>query len=160
MSGAAQHLYKLSANVLAPQMTRSQEDAADALGFDLMVKAGYDPEAALGLMDVLAEQEAEAAQASAQARTAADSRDDAAEHSPSAGSGGLLGGLGGLGLGSLNVGGIGLGGSNSSGGWTDFALSVFDKAVDAMSDEAASHHPAKQREELISAYAFREYRNI
>src|SRR5205823_6719843 len=66
-----QHLYRLSANVLAPQMTRSQEDQADALGFDLMVRAGYDPEAALSVMDKLAEQEAEAARAAAQAKAAA-----------------------------------------------------------------------------------------
>jgi hypothetical protein len=29
-----------------------------------------------------------------------------------------------------------------------------------MSDEAASHHPAKEREDLLSAYAFREYRDL
>ena len=34
----AAHLSKLSANVLAPQMSQNQEDAADALGFDLMVQ--------------------------------------------------------------------------------------------------------------------------
>ena len=59
----AQHLAKLSANVLMPQMAKNQEDAADALGFDLMVRAGYDPEAPLAVMDKLAEQEAEAAAA-------------------------------------------------------------------------------------------------
>src|SRR6185295_18669281 len=42
----ASHLAKLSANVLAPQMSQNQEDAADALGFDLMIRAGYDSEAA------------------------------------------------------------------------------------------------------------------
>ncbi|HEY6669888.1 MAG TPA: M48 family metalloprotease, partial [Methyloceanibacter sp.] len=36
----AQHMAKLSANVLMPQMAKGDEDAADALGFDLMVKAG------------------------------------------------------------------------------------------------------------------------
>ena len=51
-------------------MDRAQEDAADALGFDLMVKAGYDSEAALAVMDKLAEQEEEAAAA---ARAAKDS---------------------------------------------------------------------------------------
>ena len=64
----ASHLAKLSANVLAPQMTQNQEDAADALGFDLMVRAGYDPEAALAVMDKLAEQEAEAAAAALRQR--------------------------------------------------------------------------------------------
>lgn len=159
---AARHLYKLSANVLAPQMTRGQEDAADALGFDLMVKAGYDPEAALGLMDVLSEQEAEAAQAAAQAKTAANNGSDDAASGGSSG-GGLFGSIGtGLNVGGLNVAGLGLGGgaSPSSGAWADFALSVFDRAVDSMSDEVASHHPAKQREELLSAYAYREYRDI
>jgi len=160
---AAQHLYKLSANVLAPQMTRGQEDAADALGFDLMVKAGYDPEAALGVMDVLAAQEAEAAQAATQAKTAADT--DTGSDSASSGSSaaGLLGGLGAVG--GIDVGGLGLGGGGGSsagggsGNWWDLGLSLFDKAVDSMSDDATSHHPAKEREELLSAYVFREYRD-
>jgi predicted Zn-dependent protease len=159
---AGQHLYKLTANVLAPQMTRGQEDAADALGFDLMVKAGYNPEAALGLMDVLAEQEAEAAKASAQAK-ASDAASENAQSSPTSPAGSMLAGLGGLNVGGLNMGSLGIGGgggNSSSGAWADFAISVFDKAIDAISDEATSHHPAKQREELLSAYAFREYRTL
>ncbi len=47
----AAHFSKLSANVLAPQMSQNQEDAADALGFDLMVRAGYDSGAAAGRRD-------------------------------------------------------------------------------------------------------------
>jgi hypothetical protein len=39
-------------------------------------------------------------------------------------------------------------------------LLLFDSAVDSLSDQAASHHPAKEREDLLSAYAFREYRDI
>ncbi len=66
----AQHLAKLSGSVLMPQMAKEDEDAADALGFDLMVKAGYDPEAPLAVMDKLAAQEAEAAAAAAAARQA------------------------------------------------------------------------------------------
>src|SRR4029077_6149725 len=61
----ARHMAKLSANLLMPQMAKGDEDQADALGFDLLVKAGYDPEAPLAVMDKLAEQEAEAAAAPA-----------------------------------------------------------------------------------------------
>ncbi len=155
----AQHISKLSANVLAPQMERSQEDAADALGFDLMVKAGYDPEAPLALMDILAIQEAEADQAIAQAK--------AAQQSDSGNSGSSSGGIGAIGsgllggLGNLASGHIGLGSATSgSSGWTDLGIAVFDTAVDSMSEQASSHHPAKVREELLSAYEFREYRDV
>ena len=34
-------------------MSKNQEDEADALGFDLMVKAGYNPDAASQVMDKL-----------------------------------------------------------------------------------------------------------
>jgi hypothetical protein len=46
-----------------------------------------------------------------------------------------------------------------SGNWTDVAIFAFDAAVDNMSDEATSHHPATERAQLLSAYAFREYRD-
>jgi predicted Zn-dependent protease len=137
----AQHMYKLSQNVLAPQMTRGQEDAADALGFDLMVRAGYDSEAALAVMDKLAEQEAEAAAAAASAKDAAKGDDD---HSGGLSTSNILGGLG----------------NAMSGNWTDLAITAFDTAVDNMSDEATSHHPATQRAQLLSAYEFREYRDL
>jgi predicted Zn-dependent protease len=158
----AQHISKLSANVLAPQMERAQEDAADALGFDLMVKAGYDPEAPLALMDILAIQEAEADQAAAQAKAAEQS--NGGSSGGSSGGGGLLGGLGsGLGhlggFGGISIPGVGGGGGGSS-GWTDLGIAVFDTAVDSMSEQASSHHPAKVREELLSAYEFREYRDV
>lgn len=135
----AQHMYRLSQNVLAPQMTRAQEDAADALGFDLMVKAGYDSEAALAVMDKLAEQEAEAAAAAAAAKDVAKGE-----------------GHSGLTAGNL------LGGLNNAlaGNWTDVAIFAFDAAVDNMSTEATSHHPATERAQLLSAYAFREYRDV
>ncbi len=154
----AQHLSKLSANVLAPQMERSQEDAADALGFDLMVKAGYDPEAPLALMDILAIQEEEADQAAAQAKAAQQASSSASSGSSSGGGffGGIGNGLGGLGA--INIPGIGGGGGSS--GWTDLGIFVFDTAVDSMSEQASSHHPAKVREELLSAYEFREYRDV
>ncbi len=147
---AAQHLYILSQNVLAPQMTRGQEDAADALGFDLMVKAGYDSEAALAVMDKLAEQEAEAALAAKSAQKAAKQAKEKESHS---------GGFG------FNLGGFGFGGGNTSTqsgalNWFDLGLSLFDAAVDAMADQASSHHPAAERAQLLSAYEFREYRDL
>ncbi|MEI9929651.1 MAG: M48 family metalloprotease [Rhizomicrobium sp.] len=86
----AKHLAKLSANVLMPQMSKSQEDEADALGFDMMVKAGYDPEAPFAVMDKLAQQEAEAAAAAEAAKAAA-----AKDGNGASDSGGVLGKLGG-----------------------------------------------------------------
>jgi hypothetical protein len=136
-----------------PQMAKGQEDAADALGFDLMVKAGYDPDASLSVMDKLAEQEAEAAQAAAQARAAAKSDDKGG----SSGNGGLLGGLG-QGLGMLGT--IAAGGRPSNDQMADLAIFAFDTAVDNMADDATTHHPAKEREDLLSAYEYREYRSI
>ncbi len=145
----AQHLAKLSANVLMPQMERGEEDAADALGFDLMVKAGYDPEAALTVMDKLAQQEAEAAQAATQAKAAAKKN--------SGKSGGLLGGLGDVSSGLSTLAG---GGRPSGEQIADIAIFAFDAAVDNMAEDATAHHPAKERQDLLSAYAFREYRTI
>jgi predicted Zn-dependent protease len=145
----AQHLAKLSSDVLMPQMERDQEDAADALGFDLMVKAGYDPEAAFAVMDRLAEQEAEAKKAADAARAAADQGGDAGD--------GVLGGLGAVGgLAST----LAMGGSPSSDQIADAAIFAFDKAVDSMADDATAHHPATEREALLSAYIFRAYRDI
>jgi predicted Zn-dependent protease len=144
----AQHLEKLSNNVLMPQMERGQEDAADALGFDLMVKAGYDPDASLTVMDKLAEQEAEAAAAAAAARSAANNGD--AQHSQS----NLLGSIG-------SIGSTLLGGGRPSGDQiADLSIAAFDTAVDNMAEDATAHHPAKEREDLLSAYEFRAYRDI
>jgi len=144
----ASHLAKLSANVLAPQMTQNQEDAADALGFDLMVRAGYDPQAALSVMDKLGEQEAEAAAAAAQARAAADKNAGGDKMSK------------GLSLGMSALGSIMGGGRPSNDQVTDIAIFAFDTAVDSMAEDATSHHPAKEREDLLSAYAFREHRDM
>ena len=135
----ARHFAKLSANVLAPQMTQNQEDAADALGFDLMVRAGYDSEAALAVMDTLAEQEAEAAAAAREAKESS----EGGHHSSGPSFGNILGAVG----------------NAMSGNWTDVAIFAFDTAVDNMSDEAVSHHPAPERLKLLSAYEFREYRD-
>jgi hypothetical protein len=136
----AAHFSKLSANVLAPQMSQNQEDAADALGFDLMVRAGYDGEAATAVMDKLAEQEAEAAAAARAAKDATKS-----EHH----------GSGGFSLGNV----MGAVGNAMSGNWTDVAIFAFDSAVDNMSDEAVAHHPAPERLKLLSNYAYKQYRD-
>jgi Zn-dependent protease with chaperone function len=140
----AAHLSKLSANVLAPQMSQDQEDAADALGFDLMVRAGYDSEAAMAVMDKLAEQEAEAAAAARAAKVAAKA-DHGSSHG--GGGGGLFGGV------------LGAVGSAMSGDWAGVAIFAFDTAVDNMSDEAVSHHPAPERLKLLSNYQFKQYRD-
>ncbi|MBL6938579.1 MAG: M48 family metallopeptidase [Alphaproteobacteria bacterium] len=136
----ARHLAKLSANVLGPQMSQNQEDAADALGFDLMVRAGYDGEAATAVMDKLAAQEAEAAAAAAAAR-------DASRAGKHGGGGFSFGNV----LGAVN--------NAMSGNWTDLAIFAFDTYVDNMSEEAVAHHPAPERLKLLSNYAFREYRD-
>ncbi|HEX3672884.1 MAG TPA: M48 family metalloprotease [Rhizomicrobium sp.] len=140
----AQHLAKLSANVLMPQMAKDQEDAADALGFDLMVRAGYDPDASLAVMDKLGEQEAEAEQAAAEARQAAKT-------------GGSGGGFT-LGKGFGILGTIASGGRPSKDQIADIAIFAFDSAVDSMADDATTHHPAREREDLLSDYEYREYR--
>jgi Zn-dependent protease with chaperone function len=145
----AQHIAKLSGNVLMPQMERGQEDAADALGFDLMVKAGYDPEAPFSVMDKLAEQEAEASQAAEQAK--------AVTHKGGHSVTNMLSGVTNIagGLGTLMA-----GGKPSADQLTHAAIFAFDSVVDDMAGEATVHHPAKERADLLSAYEFREYRSI
>ena len=145
----AQHLAKLSANVLMPQMSKSQEDEADALGFDLMVKAGYDPEAPLAVMDKLAEQEAEAA-ASLQA-----AKDAAAKDKGSSG-GGLMDKIN---NGLTMAGQLATGQRPDMDKVADMAIFAFDSAVDNMADDATTHHPAKEREDLLSNYLFTAYRD-
>jgi predicted Zn-dependent protease len=149
----AQHLAKLSANVLMPQMERGQEDAADALGFDLMVRAGYDPEAPLAVMDKLAEQETEAARAAQAAKSAAKSDKNSSDDDSGSIFGKLTNVAGGLGT-------ILTGGRPSNDQIADIAIFAFDSAVDNMAEDATTHHPAKEREDLLSAYEFREYRTI
>ena len=142
----ARHLEKLSDNVLMPQMERGQEDAADALGFDLMIKAGYDPAAALAVMDKLARQEAEAARVAAEAKAAQQTSQRANNMS-------------GVNLG-MQVLGVVMSGGTSPLAWANLAVYAFGAAVDNMAEDATSHHPATEREELLSAYAYREYRGI
>lgn len=145
---AAQHLAKLSANVLFPRMAKGQEDQADALGFDLMVKAGYDPEAPLAVMDKLAAQEAEAAAAAKAARAASGKSDEG---------GGFLDKL----SSKVDVlGTIAVGGRPSGGDMADIAIFTFDEAVDAMAEDATTHHPATERANLLSNYLFSAYRDV
>ncbi|HTU00095.1 MAG TPA: M48 family metallopeptidase [Rhizomicrobium sp.] len=149
----AQHLAKLSANVLMPQMSKSQEDEADALGFDMMVKAGYDPEAPLAVMDKLAQQEAEAAAAAAAAKQAAEKD----KGSSSSDSGGFMSKLGG---GLSIVGTIATGGRPSTDQMADIAIFAFDSAVDSMAEDATTHHPATMRADLLSNYLYTAYRDL
>ncbi|GEM_PF-2911983 len=146
----AQHLLKLSANVLTPQFEKGQEDAADALGFDMMVKAGYSTDAANSVLDKLAEQEREA-KAAADAARAAAQRDNGSGGGPVANVFNAIGGVSGL-L-SLSQGHV------STQQIEDVGLTVFDAAVDSMAEDATTHHPAKEREKLLAAYEFREYRD-
>jgi hypothetical protein len=146
----ARHLAKLSANVLMPQMSKSQEDAADALGFDLMVKAGYDSQAPLAVMDKLAAQEAEAAAAAETAREAA-KKDDGNS------GGGLMNKLGG---GLTIVGQLATGQAPSTDQIADIAIFAFDEAVDSMAEDATTHHPATERANLLSNYLFAAYRDV
>jgi len=143
----AQHMARLSANLLMPQMAKGDEDQADALGFDLLVKAGYDPEAPLAVMDKLAEQEAEAAAAAQGARDA--TKKDGGS------SGSLLDKVGG----SLDKVTAIATGNISTDQAADIAIFAFDSAVDSMADDATTHHPAKERADLLSAYLFSAYRD-
>ncbi len=140
---------KLSANLLMPQMAKGDEDQADALGFDLLVKAGYDPEAPLAVMDKLAEQEAEAAAAAQSAR-------DATKKDGGGSSGSLLDKVGG----SLDKVTAIATGNISTEQAADIAIFAFDSAVDSMADDATTHHPAKERADLLSAYLFSAYRDV
>ncbi|HTQ13383.1 MAG TPA: M48 family metalloprotease [Rhizomicrobium sp.] len=144
----ARHLAKLSANVLMPQMAKDQEDAADALGFDLMVRAGYDPDAAYSVMDKLAAQEQEAEEAAAAAKQAAKDADQDQD------SGHLLG----SGLSILGT--VLAGGRPSSDQIADVAIFAFDTAVDNMAEDATTHHPAGERADLLSQYEYANYRDI
>ena len=148
----AQHLAKLSANVLMPQMSKGQEDQADALGFDLMVKAGYDPVAPLAVMDKLAQQEAEAAASAEAAKQAAQKN----KGSSSSSGGGFMDKLGG----GLNiVGTLAAGGRPSTDQLTDIAIFAFDAAVDNMAEDATTHYPATVRADLLSNYMYATYRD-
>lgn len=139
LTRTARHMYRLSQSILAPQMDKDQEDAADALGFDLTVKAGYDPSAALGVMDRLAAQEAEAERIAASEKKQVEKEEMEDEEQSQRD---LLTGFGG-----------------SGGGFAALGMGLFNTAVDNMEEDSTSHHPAPEREQLLSDYEFREYRD-
>src|SRR6185437_10073329 len=66
----------------------------------------------------------------------------------------------GLSLGASALGSILSGGRPSNDQIADIAIFAFDAAVDNMAEDATAHHPAKEREDLLSGYAFREYRSM
>ncbi len=136
----AQHFYTLSENVLAPQFKQGQEDQADALGLDLMVKAGYNPEGASTLLGRLAQVE-EATEK--QAQQAESSKGWASGNGISGAVGNVVGAL--------------------TGSITDIAsvaISVFDTGVDTFAKESRTHRKASDRVDLVSQYQFREYRRL
>jgi Zn-dependent protease with chaperone function len=142
----AQHLYKLSSNVLVPQFKKGQEDAADALGFDLLVRAGYSTDAAQQVLEKLNEQEAEAAQAAAEAKRLAAAAESAKSDDYEEAilqnfqSGQALNPATWL----------------TSGQFWGF----LDRTLDSLSEQVTTHHSAKDREKLLADYQFREYRHV
>ncbi len=52
----------------------------------------------------------------------------------------------------------GFGGTSS--GIAGLGMSLFNSAVDNMAEDSTTHHPATEREKLISDYEFREYRSL
>lgn len=54
-------MYNISESMIAPAWTIKQEDEADLLGIDLLVEAGYNPRAMVGVMEIIKAQEANAA---------------------------------------------------------------------------------------------------
>jgi len=50
--------FSVSESLIAPAWTRDQEDDADLLGTDLLVRAGYNPRAMAAIMDIIKAQEA------------------------------------------------------------------------------------------------------
>ncbi len=145
----ARHLAKLSANVLSPQFEKDQENAADALGFDLAVKAGYSTEGANGILEKLSQQEEEAKKAAAAAKASEKKKSGSDDDD------GFLGKLSSIGdLGNLTSGGH-LNGEVVA----DLAITAFDSAVNSMAEDATTHYPATEREKLLGEYQFREYRD-
>jgi beta-barrel assembly-enhancing protease len=149
----ATKVYTLSANVLAPQFQQGQEDQADALGLDLMIKAGYSPAGADAALAHLGASEAaaQAAAASAEAATGATKT-----------GGGGLGGFGSM-LGGLAT-GVMTGGASlqnmSTGEMLALGSLALDAATSSMAKETKAHRPATQRADMIAAYQFREYRDL
>ncbi len=146
----ARHLVKLSANVLSPQFEKDQENAADALGFDLAVKAGYSTEGANGILDKLSRQEEEAKKAAASAKASEKKKSGSSDDDDD-----FLGKLTSLG----SIGSLSSGGHLNGEVVADLAITAFDSAVDSMAEDATTHYPAAEREKLLGEYQFREYRD-
>jgi predicted Zn-dependent protease len=151
----ATKVYTLSENVLAPQFQQGQEDQADALGLDLMIKAGYSPAGADAALAHLGASEAaaEAAAASAQAATGG-----ASAQNRGGGLGGFGSMLGGLANGAL-TGGASLQ-NMSTGEMLALGSLALDAATNSMAKETKAHRPATQRADMVAAYQFREYRDL
>ncbi|MEY4880500.1 MAG: hypothetical protein RJB62_1969 [Pseudomonadota bacterium] len=171
----ATKVYELSENVLTPRFQQGQEDQADALGFDLMVRAGYNPDGAQRALQRLALSEEAAAQAAEAAKEAEAEEEQSGGlfGGGGGGGGGLFGGGGGGGGGLFGGGGGGggggllsgaLGGMNVGGiGTLDFgaiADEALDLATDQMAEDAVPHRPASERADFLVEYQFREYRDL
>jgi Zn-dependent protease with chaperone function len=148
----ATKIYALSENVLSPQFEQGQEDQADALAIDLMIKAGYSPAGAGAALERLAAAEAAAAAAAASAQQAT---------SGNRGGGGLgaLGALGGLAMGGLTGQGPSLSNLNTQ-QMMDIGIAALDVATATMARDVKPHRPATQRADMTAAYQFREYRDL
>lgn len=149
----AQKIYTLSESVLAPQFQQGQEDQADALGLDLMIKAGYSPAGAGRALEHLAAAEEAGAAAAAAAQQAQKA------NAPQRPGGGLGSMLGGLAAGALTGQGPQL--SNlSTQDFLTLGSAALDAATDTLAKDAKAHRAATQRNDLIGEYQFREYRDL
>jgi predicted Zn-dependent protease len=150
----ATKVYALSENVLAPSFQQGQEDQADALGLDLMIKAGYSPAGADAALQHLGASEAAAQAAAASAEAAA-----GGGAQRSGGLGGFGSMLGGLATGALTGSGPSLQNMSTAEVLTLSGLAL-DAAAGSMAKETKAHRPATQRADMIAAYQFREYRDL
>jgi hypothetical protein len=149
----ASKIYALSENVVAPQFQQGQEDEADALAIDLMIKAGYSPVGAGSALERLAAAEAAAAQAAAAATQASGG------NRPSGGGLGALGALGGMAMGGLTGQGPSLQNLNTQ-QMLDVGIAALDVATATMARDVKPHRTATQRADMVAAYQFREYRDL
>jgi predicted Zn-dependent protease len=124
----------VSRDFIVPSWSRNQEDQADLLGIDLMAAAGYQPRAAVGVIDMMAEMQASREEA------AKSPERQAAEKA-----------LQGSATGNL------AGGSKFFGQLLDQAGAAID---DAVSSAKASYRSPEERKALARNYARREYRTV